>query len=402
MTINSKEFLEEYAKKIRLSSFDASKTLRYICLEDGIPFDAFIWRDLILEFTFFLFHITDRNAFGHITEDSRSTLMTTIEELTFRELASQWHENQPDEQNKFKEEYWGKFINRMDEYSSYTIQSPGEQVTKKGNLFWEFAKNIAKLLSGGPDIILVTAAFEEVIICLKKIDIGAFLDKYKEICQDTCESSDKNTTEKAIKNIETIIEDMKNYEFKKEEWIDDSNPIVKEEFEKIWDTFAHTANNEGELDNLMEVRNPIVFEALYDAAEKILSVMSPRNSEHIMQEVLEGRWAWFIEEYLDAMRTGYYIKLVKEKIDSDGIIKTAGYKIQLSSFLDKILKPKIYKPSSLEYSLCEYYSQTIRHALSEEKQELSKEQLDEIKYHIFVAAMYGLNAYAIEDMWKEI
>jgi len=124
---------------------------------------------IIFKFINFFLHLTDRHAYGKMSEEQRSILMDELEKtcitLAVKRVCPSWPKN---EKEKFKDECLKILNEDTDEFSKY------KNIFGLGSLSYNFGKIIAKLANKEDDALYILATNE--LISKRNLDIGSFIN----------------------------------------------------------------------------------------------------------------------------------------------------------------------------------------------------------------------------------
>lgn len=167
------------AIKIYLADLEKTETSKQ-------EFGAIAYAEVLLEFVTFLLHFTDRCIFwesvaeGYIGLELRDNLMDELVErcinagINYCFLGLEEHAKQ-----EYKKSSFNVYNVRMEEYSKYKKHFPEKDEGSKGTLFWEFTKNICKLVGRDYDPALKMMCIRMNIEAIEDLDPKSFIKKVK-------------------------------------------------------------------------------------------------------------------------------------------------------------------------------------------------------------------------------
>ena len=142
-----------------------------------------VFWETVLEFQFLLLHITDRIAFGAISNEKRSQFMDSlIENISQHTIDNAYNKPSSEKTPKLKEilsEYFDLLNQRNVQYANYKKLFPNEKESPSGTLFWEFGKIVSNVVSGSENIFIVESSNRFCYEVLKTINLEEIISQIK-------------------------------------------------------------------------------------------------------------------------------------------------------------------------------------------------------------------------------
>lgn len=185
----NKNVLQDYVDRICKKSRTASEAVKIYLAgvkkakSSRQKFSVTEYAEVLLEFVYFYLHFTDRCVFGHVVvkyidEKQRGSLMTELEKRCINSAVDFAFFGLPESpKEKIKQKSFKNFKTRQREYGKYKIYFTEKSEVLKDTLFWEFGKNIRKLVGRDRDPGLAHLCMEITAEGIRDLDPKSFVEK---------------------------------------------------------------------------------------------------------------------------------------------------------------------------------------------------------------------------------
>jgi len=186
---------DKYKKKSKLSIDEASSLVSSMLFESSMNgaqiFQDFndkempneVFWEAVLEFQFLFLHITDRIAFGTMSNEKRSQFMDSlIENISQHTIDNAYNQPSSSKTPRLKEilsEYFDRLNQRNLQYTNYKKLFPDGKESPSGTLFWEFGKILSIVVTGSENIFIVEASNKFSYEVLKTINLKEIIEQIK-------------------------------------------------------------------------------------------------------------------------------------------------------------------------------------------------------------------------------
>lgn len=173
----------DYLSKVFKASVEAADAVRSLAEDKSFEqnkqgLSKTEWLSILFEFIYFYLHLTDRLAFGRLSEEKRGTFMTKLEEICISSAVNTTCDGWPkSKKDKIRKECMQNFFTSMEEYSRYQELFPKKGEGSKNTLFWEFGKNIAKLAGREMSTRYIMLSTKMAVDSLVVLDTKSFIEK---------------------------------------------------------------------------------------------------------------------------------------------------------------------------------------------------------------------------------